>query len=77
MMLNLTDKTVQSAVREYTDKHGGGFFYEEPGNIVVYENEQGECFSFDNSITDEAFTALLKNDGLRLSPVKDTSGVEY
>jgi hypothetical protein len=76
-MLNLTDKTVQSAVREYTDKHGGGFFYEEPGNIVMYENEQGECFSFDNGITDEAFVALLKKDGLRLSPVKDTSGVEY
>ena len=76
-MLNLADKNVQNAVHEYTDKHRGCFFYAEPGNTVVYEDDKGECFSFDNGITDTAFIALLKSGSLSLSPVNDTGVVEY
>ncbi len=76
-MLNLTDKRVQDAVRAYTDKHGGSFFYEEPGNAVLYEDGHGACLSLNSDISDEAFIALLKSGCLRLISVKDTGGVKH
>ena len=78
MRLNLFDPKVEDATREYTNKHGGEFFYEEPSAFVIYENEEGEYFSFDNDITDETFVSLLKSDSLRLSPCPPyEEGVDY
>ena len=73
-MIDLMDCKVQNAVQEYTGKHGGSFFYQEPGNEVVYENEDGFCCSFDNSISNDGFIACLNNNSLHFSlPLIDNS----
>ena len=63
-------------MQAYTGTHGGAFFYAGPGNAVFYENEQGECFSVDNALSNEAFAALLTDDQLVLSLSEDTGHIQ-
>ena len=67
---------MKRAARAYTKKHGGSFFYEEPGNGVIYENARGECFSFDNSLTNEVFAAALESSRLPLFPAEELGAGE-
>lgn len=76
-MLTLYESKVKKAVDSYTKEHGGNFFYEEPGNVVMYENRNGDCFSFDNSITDEEFIKLLASNSLNLLPVETNGEAVY
>lgn len=70
-MLTLTDERVKAAIDRYTKKHGGCFFYLEPGNEVLYEDRVGCSFTFDNRITDAEFADRLNGESLHLLSEKD------
>lgn len=76
-MLTLYESKVKKAVDSYTKEHGGNFFYEEPGNVVMYEDRNGACFSFDNGITDEEFIKRLASNSLTLSPAETGGEAVY
>ncbi len=68
MIIDLFNKDVENAVCRYEETHGGSFFYQEPDGGILYENDKGDCYSFDYDITNEDFISLLESDSLNLSP---------
>ena len=76
-MLTLTDEQVKAAIDRYTKKHGGCFFYLEPGNEVLYEDRAGRSFTFDNHITNAEFVDRLNGESLHLLPAENEGGIIY